>query len=100
MSNPNPAFLVDGITTIAIHNDVARIQFMQLDQQGKPMDTVRLLIPTSQAQQIHQAIGQLAGLNPNPSAQPDKAEETPTKKDERPGSRLAQKQDAPKPWKP
>ncbi|BBL76624.1 hypothetical protein [Methylomagnum ishizawai] len=100
MSNSNPAFLVDGITTIAIHNDVARIQFMQLDQQGKPLDTVRLLVPTGQAQQIHLAIGQLAGLNPTPSAQTDKAEEAPAKKDERSGSRFAQKQDAPKPWKP
>jgi hypothetical protein len=67
----NPAFLVDGITTIAVHNDVARIQFMQLDNEGKPRDAVRLLVPLRQAQQIHEALGQLAGSR-QPSPKPER----------------------------
>ncbi len=74
MNDNNPAFLVDGITTIAIHNDVARIQFMQLDNEGKPGDAVRLLVPLKQAQQIHEALGQLAGSRQAPGKEPGKPE--------------------------
>ena len=52
----NPAFLVDGIRTIAIHNDVARIQFMQLGNDGKPDDVMVLLVPLKQVQQISEAL--------------------------------------------
>ncbi len=55
-SNDNSAFLVDGIKTIAIHNDVARIQFMQLGNDGKPEDTVLVFIPLKQVQQIGDAL--------------------------------------------
>lgn len=54
--NESPAFMVDGIKTIAIHNDVVRIQFMELDQDGKPADAVRLMVPMRQMQQIADAL--------------------------------------------
>lgn len=52
----NPAFLVDGIKTIAIHNDVARIQFMQLGNDGRPEDAMLLLVPLKQLPQITEAL--------------------------------------------
>lgn len=54
------SFLVDGIKSIAIHNDVARIQFMQLDYSGKPVENVCILVPVKQASQIAEALKQLA----------------------------------------
>lgn len=54
--NNNPTLMVDGIRTISIHNDVVRIQFMQLDNDGKPADTLRLLVPMKQVQQIADAL--------------------------------------------
>ncbi|BBL76541.1 hypothetical protein [Methylomagnum ishizawai] len=55
-SETNPSFLVDGIKTIAIHNDVARIQFMQLGNDGKPEDAMVLLVPLKQVGQISEAL--------------------------------------------
>lgn len=52
----NPAFLVDGIKSIAIHNDVVRVQFMQLDNNGHPENEVCLMIPMRQVQQIADAL--------------------------------------------
>lgn len=56
----NPAFLVDGIKSIAIHNDVARIQFMQLGLDGRPEDNVCILLPMKQAPQVADTLRQLA----------------------------------------
>lgn len=52
----NPAFLVDGIKSIAIHNDTVRIQFMQLDNEGRPTDTVRILVPLKQIPPIQEGL--------------------------------------------
>lgn len=58
MSNESSAsiaqrsFIVDGIRTISIHNDVVRVQFMVLDNEGEPVDSVRLMIPRSQLNNI------------------------------------------------
>ncbi|NDY93393.1 hypothetical protein [Ideonella livida] len=54
--NNAPTFMVDGIRTIAIHNDVVRVQFHELDQDGKPADVVKLMIPMRQLQQIADAL--------------------------------------------
>ena len=57
MSEPiNPAFIVDGIRTIAIHNDVVRIQFIQLGNDGTPTNEVRLMVPVKQVAQIAEAL--------------------------------------------
>ena len=61
MDKNNHAYLIDGIKSIAIHNDIARIQFMQLDEKGNAVETLLLMVPMNQAQQIHSAMGQLAG---------------------------------------
>jgi hypothetical protein len=60
-SSASLSFVVDGIRTIAIHNDVVRVQFMLLDNDGEPVDTVRLLIPRGQIQAITQAFRQIPG---------------------------------------
>lgn len=62
MSSENPAnvaglsFVVDGIRTIAIHNDVVRVQFMVLDNDGEPVNSVRLMIPRSQISNIAEGL--------------------------------------------
>jgi hypothetical protein len=63
-SSDNPAILVDGIKTIAIHNDVARIQFMQLGNDGRPEDAVLLLVPLKQLPHITEALKSI----PSPQA--------------------------------
>jgi hypothetical protein len=58
-SGKNPAFLVDGIKSIAIHNDVARIQFMQLGNDGRPEDALVVLVPMKQVPQLSEALKNL-----------------------------------------
>ena len=42
-----PNFLVDGISAIAIHNGVARLQFMHLGVEGKPEANVEIQVPSA-----------------------------------------------------
>ncbi len=60
-SSASLSFVVDGIRTIAIHNEVVRVQFMLLDNDGEPVDTVRLLIPQGQIQAMAEAFRQIPG---------------------------------------
>jgi hypothetical protein len=53
------SFVVDGIRTIAIHNNVVRVQFMTLDNDGEPVDSVRLMIPQSQIKDMAEALSRL-----------------------------------------
>lgn len=71
-------FFVDGIKTIAIHNDVARIQFMQLDYQGNPQEEICLLVPMGQVKSMAEALQKLAahapaGVPAAPAASPSTA---------------------------
>ena len=50
--SPCPAFLVDGVSAVAIHNGVARIQFMRLGVDGKPEPAVELAVPVPQVKSI------------------------------------------------
>lgn len=70
-------FFVDGIKTIAIHNDVARIQFMQLDYQGNPLEGLCLLVPMGQVKSIAEALQKLAAHAPA-AATPASATTPPT----------------------
>jgi|TARA_R110001583_G_scaffold195427_1_gene373256 hypothetical protein len=53
------SFMVDGIQSVAIHNGVARIVFMRLDTNGKPLPTVELNVPMNQMSSITQALGKV-----------------------------------------
>jgi hypothetical protein len=55
LTNSNLAFLVDGVSAVAIHNGVARIQFMRLNVDGKPVPTVELAVPVTQVRSIIEA---------------------------------------------
>jgi hypothetical protein len=54
-ANAAPIFLVDGVNAIAIHNGVARIQFMRLNLEGKPETMVELAVPVPQVKSIVEA---------------------------------------------
>jgi hypothetical protein len=44
---------------VAIHNGVARIVFMRLDTNGKPIPSVELNVPMNQMPTITQALGRV-----------------------------------------
>ena len=58
-TDQNPTIAVDGIQTVGVHNGVARVQFIRLAPDGKPVPAVELLIPVNQAMLIAQGIGKI-----------------------------------------
>ena len=50
-----PTFLVDGVSAIAVHNGVARIQFMRLNVEGKAEPSFELAVPVPQVRSIIEA---------------------------------------------
>ena len=53
-------FLVDGVSAIAVHNGVARIQFMRLSVEGKPEPSFELAVPVPQVRSIMEAFQKAA----------------------------------------
>jgi len=53
-------YLVDGVSALAIHNGVARIQFMRLNVEGRPEPTVDLAVPVAQLRSILEAFQKAA----------------------------------------
>ena len=53
-------FLVDGVSAIAVHNGVARIQFMRLNVEGKPEPSLELAVPVPQVRSIMEAFQKAA----------------------------------------
>ena len=56
---PVDNYLVDGIQSVAIHNGIARIVFMRLDTNGKPLPSVELNIPMNQVPSITTALSKI-----------------------------------------
>lgn len=56
---PVDNYLVDGIQSVAIHNGIARIVFMRLDTNGKPLPSVELNIPMNQVPSITTALSKV-----------------------------------------
>jgi hypothetical protein len=54
-SNNADSYLVDGVSAIAVHNGVARLQFMRLNVEGKPEAVVELEVPVGQVKSIVEA---------------------------------------------
>ena len=54
-SPATPTYLVDGVSAIAVHNGVARIQFMRLNVEGKAEPSVELAVPVPQVRSIMEA---------------------------------------------
>ena len=50
---------VDGIQTAGVHNGIARVQFMRLGSDGRPVPVLELLIPVTQLAAIAQGLGKL-----------------------------------------
>ncbi len=59
MQNSHASFLVDGISAIAVHNGIARIEFMCLGIDGKPKPAVELQIPQATVKSITEAFKKL-----------------------------------------
>ena len=49
------SYLVDGVSAIAVHNGVARMQFMRLNVDGRPEAVVELAVPVAQVKSIVEA---------------------------------------------
>ena len=54
-------YLVDGVSAIAIHNGVARIQFMRLGIDGKPGPTVEIQVPVLSVKSVIDALRKVPG---------------------------------------
>jgi hypothetical protein len=55
-----PAFPVDAISALGIHNGVVRIQFMRLNVDGKAVPTVELHLPVSQLKALSDTLTKTA----------------------------------------
>ena len=51
-----PTFLVDGVSSIAIHNGVARLQFMRLDFEGSAVPSHEVWVPVPAMKSILEAL--------------------------------------------
>jgi hypothetical protein len=51
-----PVFLVDGVSNIAIHNGVARMQFMRLEVDGKAVPSHEVWVPLPAMKSILEAL--------------------------------------------
>ena len=49
-------YLIDGVSAVAIHNGVVRVQFMKLNVDGKPENSVEIAIPNPQLRSILDAL--------------------------------------------
>ena len=61
------SLLVDGVSSIAIHNGVARVQFMRLGLDGQPTDSHEVLIPMGAVPSIIEALQKLQGDGGSPA---------------------------------
>ena len=61
MQTPS-SYLVDGVSALAIHNGVARIQFMRLGIDGKPVPTVEIQIPVASVKSLTDALKKIPGV--------------------------------------
>ena len=51
---------IDGIESLGVHNNVARLQLIQLQPDGSSETELKLLIPVAIVQQIVDALNQVA----------------------------------------
>ena len=60
MSSHEPNIVVvDGIQTAGVHNGIARVQFMRIGCDGKPVAAVELLIPVNQVTAISHGLSKI-----------------------------------------
>ena len=51
-----PTILADGVNALAVHNGIARVQFMRLGIDGKPQPVVELGLPVNGVKSIIEAL--------------------------------------------
>ena len=51
-----PTILADGVNALAVHNGVARVQFMRLGIDGRPLPVAELHVPVSALKSIMEAL--------------------------------------------
>ena len=59
LGNESNVVVVDGIQTVGVHNGIARVQFIRLGADGRPVPAVELLIPVNQASAIVQGLSKI-----------------------------------------
>jgi len=56
MKMSQTSIFIDGIQTLGVHNNVVRLQLMQLKPDGKPQPEMQLLIPVGIIKQVIEAL--------------------------------------------
>jgi hypothetical protein len=51
-----PAILADGVSGLAVHNGIARVQLMRLGNDGKPQPVVELQLPVGVVKSVIEAL--------------------------------------------
>lgn len=54
-------YLVDGVSAVAVHNGVGRVQFIQIGVDGAATESLQLLIPLNAVKTILDALRKLPG---------------------------------------
>jgi hypothetical protein len=62
MSNSHevPTILADGVNALAVHNGIARVQFMRLGVDGKPQPAAELHLPVAVLKSVIEALRKVA----------------------------------------
>jgi hypothetical protein len=60
-SDTVPVIFCDIVQTVGIHNGVARIRFIRLGSDGKPIPALELLLPADQAASLVTALQDISG---------------------------------------
>lgn len=66
---PAPVIFCDTVQSLGVHNGVARISFIRLDAEGKPLPALDLLLPVAQAENFVKTLSTIGKQN---SQQPAK----------------------------
>jgi hypothetical protein len=56
-----PAVLADGVSALAVHNGIVRIQLMRLGLDGKPHPSLELQLPVSAVKSVLDALKKVSG---------------------------------------
>ncbi len=60
MESNKEVLFVDGVQALGVHNGVARVSFMRLSADGKPVPALELLLPTSQVRALIDGLNKVA----------------------------------------
>jgi hypothetical protein len=62
-ARPAPVIFCDTVQSLGVHNGVARISFIRLDADGKPIPALDLLLPVAQAEDFVRTLSTIGKQN-------------------------------------